>query len=580
MRCVVTADLPCLPVRRASARRGSRGSSRSVPSGLGAVVLWGGCSEAEFALPYLPFVEALGNHVSAAWVVGHGARSARAGCRRPGADAPAIRRCRRRPMPPPTTRWADCASSSRSSSSCAQRQPIAGSLLVVEDIHWADALDPRAARLPGASAALDPGHGPGDLPSRRAPPAAPLGAHPPGLASKAAATFIELEPFDAASVRPRWCARSSPAMSSAQNSATCSWSAARATRSCSRSCSRTPSTAATSTAPRLAGSDARSKSCACRLRSASRSCSASSGCRRRRRGPPGVRGPGRRGPTGPPARRLRLRGVGHRDGPRDARRRAAARRRCGGRPLSIPARPDARGGLRRHRPAPSAGPALASGRRAGARGRPATGERARHLFAAARFSEAVPVGLQAATEAEDRQGFSEAADLLLRALPYVDGDVERARLLVRVGGVIWRAGDPPGAERYSPRRSRSRAEAGDVATAGPGHLLLGRVLWEQSRQDVARTEYERARDVLDPLGPSRSLAEAYVRLASLHAFDFEYERPSSSLAGDGRRRSRRRRRAPSLGARLPGPRHMSPSATSSSVTRSSARCTTRHGRAA
>jgi predicted ATPase len=27
-------------------------------------VLWGGCSEAEFALPYLPLVEALGNYLS------------------------------------------------------------------------------------------------------------------------------------------------------------------------------------------------------------------------------------------------------------------------------------------------------------------------------------------------------------------------------------------------------------------------------------------------------------------------------------------------------------------------------------
>src|SRR6187455_180413 len=29
---------------------------------IGWTVLWGGCSEAEVALPYLPFVEALGNH--------------------------------------------------------------------------------------------------------------------------------------------------------------------------------------------------------------------------------------------------------------------------------------------------------------------------------------------------------------------------------------------------------------------------------------------------------------------------------------------------------------------------------------
>src|SRR3954470_19297352 len=32
---------------------------------LGWDVLWGSCSEAEVALPYLPFVEALGNHFAA-----------------------------------------------------------------------------------------------------------------------------------------------------------------------------------------------------------------------------------------------------------------------------------------------------------------------------------------------------------------------------------------------------------------------------------------------------------------------------------------------------------------------------------
>ena len=32
---------------------------------LGCDVLWGSCSEAELALPYLPFVEAVGNHLGA-----------------------------------------------------------------------------------------------------------------------------------------------------------------------------------------------------------------------------------------------------------------------------------------------------------------------------------------------------------------------------------------------------------------------------------------------------------------------------------------------------------------------------------
>src|ERR671918_2432740 len=31
---------------------------------LGSAVLWGGCSEAELSLPYLPFVEAIGNYLN------------------------------------------------------------------------------------------------------------------------------------------------------------------------------------------------------------------------------------------------------------------------------------------------------------------------------------------------------------------------------------------------------------------------------------------------------------------------------------------------------------------------------------
>ncbi len=152
-----------------------------------------------------------------------------------------------------------------------------------------------------------------------------------------------------------------------------------------------------------------------------------------------------------------------------------------------------------------------------------TGSRARHLFAAGRFAEAVPIGLQAATEAEERQGFPEAAELLGRALPYVEGGLERARLLVQMGRITWRAGDPAAAERYVSEAISIAQRAGDPATQGGAHLLLGRAFWEQSRQDKARTEYARARDILEPLGPSRSLAEAYVRLASMHVFDFEHQ---------------------------------------------------------
>jgi predicted ATPase len=41
---------------------------------LGSSVLWGGCSEAELSLPYLPFVEAIGNHLATVDVDSFGPR--------------------------------------------------------------------------------------------------------------------------------------------------------------------------------------------------------------------------------------------------------------------------------------------------------------------------------------------------------------------------------------------------------------------------------------------------------------------------------------------------------------------------
>jgi class 3 adenylate cyclase len=40
---------------------------------------------------------------------------------------------------------------------------------------------------------------------------------------------------------------------------------------------------------------------------------------------------------------------------------------------------------------------------------------------------------------------------------------------------------------------------------------------------IARTEYERARAVLERAGPSEALANAYIRLAGLHMFDYQFE---------------------------------------------------------
>src|SRR4029077_19647542 len=61
---------------------------------------------------------------------------------------------------------------------------------------------------------------------------------------------------------------------------------------------------------------------------------------------------------------------------------------------------------------------------------------------------------------------------------------------------------------------------GQVRDAARYRLLLGRCHWMQLRPEAAAGEYQRARGPLEPLGPSADLANAYIRLAGLAAFDY------------------------------------------------------------
>ena len=488
---------------------------------MGAVVLWGGCSEAEFALPYLPFVEALGNHLA---TVGAGMVRDRLG---PAAVDLA-------PMLP---QLGDAGATDAAADNPMARLRLfeavfqllraeaadGGLVLVVEDIHWADAstrelLDFLARRLRSTRAMVLATYRRDELHRRH-----PLTPILQGWRRSAAATVIELEPFDAGSVaemvraifasddvspefRDLLLERSEGnpfVLEELLKDAIDRGDIYRTTSGWERRQIeelRLPASVRESILQRIE----RLPEDAVEVLQAS----AVLGAAVRPDLLPGVCG------CDIAAIEMALVTlVGEQlldvdvEGSRYRFRHALTREAVYD-DIVLP---------RRQALHSRAADALANV------GDAATGQRARHLFAAARFSEAVPIGLQAATEAEDRQAFPEAAELLLRALPYVEGDVERARLLVRVGGVLWRAGDPPGAERYLAEAIPLAVKAGDMATAGAGHLLLGRVNWEQSRQDVARVEYERAREVLDPLGPSRSLAEAYVRQASMHAFDLEHE---------------------------------------------------------
>jgi class 3 adenylate cyclase len=146
---------------------------------------------------------------------------------------------------------------------------------------------------------------------------------------------------------------------------------------------------------------------------------------------------------------------------------------------------------------------------------------ARHLIAAGRWTDAVPACLIAAEEAEQRQAYADAIELYERILPHVDDPDHRGELLLRFGLAVHQTGDPMRAQPLIEEAVAALEGVGDLRSAGRARLRLGRVFWERSRPDQARIEYERGRELLEPFGPSAELAVAYARLSSLHAFDYE-----------------------------------------------------------
>ena len=149
---------------------------------------------------------------------------------------------------------------------------------------------------------------------------------------------------------------------------------------------------------------------------------------------------------------------------------------------------------------------------------------ARHLLGAARFDEAVPACVEAAEEAEASLAFTEALELLDRALPHVGDPLTRSRLLCHMGRVLWMDGRTAAAEDVLVEGVAALESAGEELEAARYRIVLGRCHWERSRPDQAREEFERARRVLERHGPSAELALAYIRLAGLYKFEFDADR--------------------------------------------------------
>jgi class 3 adenylate cyclase/tetratricopeptide (TPR) repeat protein len=148
----------------------------------------------------------------------------------------------------------------------------------------------------------------------------------------------------------------------------------------------------------------------------------------------------------------------------------------------------------------------------------APAELAEQLIAAGRLEEAGPACAAAAEDAMRRFAPREACDLFERAAANTRDPRQRGRLLCRLGEAWHQTIDVATAERYLDEGVAVLESTGESMTAAHHRLSLGRCCWDRGDHERARRHYELARDVLEGAGPSEDLATAYTRLCGLHVY--------------------------------------------------------------
>jgi class 3 adenylate cyclase len=144
---------------------------------------------------------------------------------------------------------------------------------------------------------------------------------------------------------------------------------------------------------------------------------------------------------------------------------------------------------------------------------------AHHLLMAGRYDEAVAMCIAAADDAIRALAFRDGAELLERAAPHVRDSVERAHMLCRAGEAYWNNAESANAKRLL-EQGVGDLEAADLKVEAAGYrVMLGRCWWELMRSDLAEEQFQQARNVLEAAGPSEALAIAYVRLSGLAMFN-------------------------------------------------------------
>ena len=147
-----------------------------------------------------------------------------------------------------------------------------------------------------------------------------------------------------------------------------------------------------------------------------------------------------------------------------------------------------------------------------------------HLMAASAFAEALPLSLDAARQATSQGADEEAVELFRRALPHIGDQRQRADVLCSLGGACSRMGDAGAAIDYL-EEGIALLERLDDPIAAAGHrIMLGRSRGLAGSTDNELREYQAAARTLEPAGPSEALAMAFMRMSAAYSFNYQYDK--------------------------------------------------------
>ncbi|MDX1659961.1 MAG: LuxR C-terminal-related transcriptional regulator [Nitriliruptorales bacterium] len=131
---------------------------------------------------------------------------------------------------------------------------------------------------------------------------------------------------------------------------------------------------------------------------------------------------------------------------------------------------------------------------------------------------------QAAEAATERGAYHQARDQLDRALKYAETlpDAERADLLERFSSASNGVGDAAAAVTAAEQAVDLRRQGDDELALGAAVRLRGTARWEAGRGPEARADIEAAIELLEPLGETPALAAAYASAVTLAMLARDY----------------------------------------------------------